>query len=69
MCTAHLLPYGGSLSRGCLPDRDPPGQRPSGERPPSGQRPTPLTDPPTDGDAPTNGQTDSCENITFANFV
>ena len=82
MCTAHLLPYGGSLPRGYLPDRDPPGQRPSGERPPSGQGPTPLTDPPTDRDAPlrqrarsttaphpTHGQTDSCENITFANFV
>ena len=50
----------------------PPGQRhPPGQRPP-GQRP-PRTETPQDGDPlgqrPPCGQTDTCENISFANFV
>ena len=55
-----------------LPDRDPPEQRPPRQRPP-GQRPTPWTEtlpgqrPPwTETETPC-GQTDTYENITFAN--
>ena len=45
-----------SLPYGGLPDREPPGRDPPGQRPPW-------------TDTPPRGQTNTCENITFTNFV
>ena len=45
--------------------RDPPGQRPLGQRPLWTE--TPLDRDPLDRDPP--GQTNTCQNITFGNFV
>ena len=68
MRTAHSLPYGGSLTE-TPSDRD----SPDGDPLPPGQRPPPWTEtetpPPVDIQRlrPPCGQTDTYENITFAN--
>ena len=67
MCATHTLPYWGSPWQ-----RPFPGQRPPWtETPILNRDPTdrdPRTETPLDRD-PKRGQTNTCENITFANFV